>query len=87
MIWYVTLKYLRPAIVGGFAVAFLMSFENFNTSVFLVGSRATLPINLYLQVRDGSTPVINAISFLLIVTTSTLAVINLYVGKSRAKKQ
>ncbi|MBU8914361.1 MAG: ABC transporter permease [Spirochaetales bacterium] len=87
VIWYITLKYLRPAIVGGFAVAFLMSFENFNTSVFLVGSRATLPINLYLQVRDGSTPVINAISFLLIVTTSTLAVINLYAGKSRAKKQ
>ena len=47
VIWYITLKYLRPAIVGGFAVAFLMSFENFNTSVFLVGSRATLPINLY----------------------------------------
>ena len=54
--------------------------------VFLVGSRATLPINLYLKVRDGSTPVINAISFLLIVTTSTLAVINLYAGKSRRMK-
>ena len=62
------------------------AFENFNTTVFLPGSRATLPINLYLQVRDGSTPVINAISFLLIVTTSTLAVVNLYVGRSRVKK-
>ena len=86
VIWHITLKYLQPAIIGGFAVAFLMSFENFNTTVFLVGSRATLPINLYLQVRDGSTPVINAISFLLIVTTSTLAVINLYAGRSREKK-
>ncbi len=47
VIWYITLKYLQPAIISGFAVAFLMSFENFNTSVFLVGSRATLPINLY----------------------------------------
>ncbi|MCD6121528.1 MAG: ABC transporter permease [Spirochaetales bacterium] len=80
VIWYITLKYLRPSILGGAIVAFLMSFENFNTTLFLVGSDATLPINLYLQVRDGSTPVINAIAFLLILTTSTIAVVNLYFG-------
>ena len=38
----------------------------------------------YLQVRDGSTPVINAISFLLIVGTSLLAMVNLYFGKKEA---
>ena len=81
VIWYITLKFLRPAIIGAGAVAFLMSFENFNTTLFLVGSDATLPINLYLQVRDGSTPVINAISFLLIVGTSTAAIANLYFSK------
>jgi spermidine/putrescine transport system permease protein len=58
-----------------------MSFENFNTTLFLVGSEATLPINLYLQVRDGSTPVINAISFLLIIGTSMAALANLYFSK------
>jgi spermidine/putrescine transport system permease protein len=77
VIWHITLKFLRPAIIGAGAVAFLMSFENFNTTLFLVGSQSTLPITLYLQVRDGSTPVINAISFLLIVGTSVLALINL----------
>ena len=81
VIWFITLRFLRPAIVGAGAVAFLMSFENFNTTLFLVGSEATLPINLYLQVRDGSTPVINAISFLLIVGTSLAAVANLYFSK------
>jgi len=81
VIWYITLRFLRPAIIGAGAVAFLMSFENFNTTLFLVGSEATLPINLYLQVRDGSTPVINAISFLLIVGTSLAAVANLYFSK------
>ena len=86
VIWHITLKYLRPSIVGGFAVAFLMSFENFNTTIFLVSSEATLPINLYLQVRDGSTPVINSISFLLILATSTIAVINLYVGRRKNKR-
>jgi len=81
VIWHITLKFLRPAIIGSGAVAFLMSFENFNTTLFLVGSEATLPINLYLQVRDGSTPVINAISFLLIVGTSLAALANLYFSK------
>jgi spermidine/putrescine transport system permease protein len=81
VILHITLKYLRPSIIGAGAVAFLMSFENFNTTLFLVGSEATLPINLYLQVRDGSTPVINAISFLLIIGTSMAALANLYFSK------
>ena len=81
VIWHVTLKFLRPAIFGAAALAFLMSFENFNTTLFLVGHEATLPINLYLQVRDGSTPVINSISFLLIVGTSLIALANLYFSR------
>jgi spermidine/putrescine transport system permease protein len=81
VIWHITLKFLRPAIIGAGAVAFLMSFENFNTTLFLVGHEATLPINLYLQVRDGSTPVINAISFLLIIGTSLVALANLYFSR------
>ena len=71
------------SIIGAGAVAFLMSFENFNTTLFLVGSQSTLPITLYLQVRDGSTPVINAISFLLIVGTSMLALINLTFSRKK----
>jgi ABC-type spermidine/putrescine transport system permease subunit II len=36
------------------------------------------------QVRNGSTLVINAISLLLIVGTSLLAMVNLYFGKKEA---
>ena len=77
VIWHITLKYLRPSIIAGAAVSFLMSLENFNTTLFLGGSETTLPINLYLRVRDGSTPVINAMSLLLILCTSAFIVINL----------
>lgn len=83
VIRYITLPFLKPALIGAGAVAFLMSFENFNTTLFLVGSDTTLPINLYLQVRDGSSPVINAISFLLIVSTSLIAMINLVVNRKK----
>ena len=37
---------------------------------------ATLPINLYLQVRDGSTPVINAIS--VVITSYSIHYTKLY---------
>jgi spermidine/putrescine transport system permease protein len=83
VIWHITLRYLRTSIIGSGAVAFLMSFENFNTTLFLVGSQPTLPINLYLQVRDGSTPVINSISFLLILGTSVLALTNLFLDREK----
>ncbi len=76
VLWFITLKYLRPSIIGGAVMAFLMSFENFNTTIFLVGSSATLPINMYMQVRDGSTPVINAISLLLILSSIIIAIAN-----------
>jgi spermidine/putrescine transport system permease protein len=58
-----------------------MSFENFNTTLFLVGSESTIPITLYLQVRDGSTPVINAISFILILASSVIALANLLIAR------
>jgi spermidine/putrescine transport system permease protein len=83
VIRYIIIPFLRPALIGAGAVAFLMSFENFNTTLFLVGSETTLPINLYLQVRDGSTPIINAVSFLLIVSTSLLALVNLLLSGNR----
>lgn len=85
VIWFITLQYLKPSIMGGAAIAFLMSFENFNTTTFLISSQPTLPIILYQQVRDGSTPVINAISFILIVSASIIAVGNFYYG-NKAKK-
>jgi spermidine/putrescine transport system permease protein len=83
VIWHITLKFLSPAIIGAFAVAFLMSFENFNTTLFLIGSESTLPINLFLRVRDGSTPVINAISFLLIICSFIFAFANLYFSRKK----
>lgn len=84
VIRYITIPYLKPALIGAGSVAFLMSFENFNTTLFLVGSDTPLPISLYLQVRDGSTPLINAISFLLIFTTSILALINLLLSRKKS---
>ena len=50
----VTLPFLRPALIGAGLVALLMSFENFNTTLMLVGSDAPLPITMYGQMREGA---------------------------------
>ena len=86
-IWYVTIPYLRPAIIGAFIVAFLLSFSNINTTIFLVGSDPTLPIDLYSRIRFSSTPVLNAISFLIVLVITIAAIINFIISarKSKAK--
>ena len=81
-IWYVTIPFLRPAIIGAFVVAFILSFSNINTTIFLIGSDPTLPIDLYSRIRFSSTPVLNAVSFLIVLTISGLAIINVFANRS-----
>jgi len=81
-IWYVTIPFLRPAIIGAFVVSFILSFSNINTTIFLIGSDPTLPIDLYSRIRFSSTPVLNAVSFLIVLTISGLAIINLFANRS-----
>jgi spermidine/putrescine transport system permease protein len=69
----VTLPFLAPSILGAGAVALLMSFENFNTTLMLVGSDPPLPVYMYGQMREGATPVINAVSLLLMGATGLVA--------------
>ena len=38
----ITLPYLKPALIGAAVISFLMSFENFNTTLMLVGSEPPL---------------------------------------------
>jgi spermidine/putrescine transport system permease protein len=82
-IWYVTVPFLKPAIVGAFVVAFLMSFSNFNTTIFLVGSDPTLPVDLYARIKFSSTPVLNAVSFVIVLFITVVAVINLILNRNK----
>ncbi len=69
----ITLPYLRPAMIGSAAIAFLMSFENFNTTLMLVGADSPLTIMMYGRMREGATPVLNAVSLFLMVASALLA--------------
>lgn len=76
--WFtVTLPWLLPAIVGAAAMAFLMSFENFNTTVMLTGSDTPLTVALFNRLREGSTPVLNAVALLLMLGSGVLVALTL----------
>ena len=79
----ITLPYLRPALIGSAAIAFLMSFENFNTTLMLVGSDAPLTIMMYGRMREGASPVLNAVSLVLMLLTAAMAIVMLGRGAKR----
>jgi len=74
VLWTVTLPYLKPALIGAAAISFLMSFENFNTTLMLVGSDPPLTVMMYGRMREGASPVVNAVSLVLMVASALMAI-------------
>jgi len=75
----ITLPWLRPALFGAGIVAFLISFENFNTTLILNGSNAPLTVTMFDRMREGSTPVLNAVSVTLMVGSGLLGLLGILV--------
>jgi spermidine/putrescine transport system permease protein len=80
----IVLPYLRPALIGSAAISFLMSFADFNTTLMLVGADAPLTVEMYGRMREGATPVLNAVSLFLMLASALLA-LGLMRGGPRAK--
>lgn len=63
----ITLPALAPAIAAGGFLAFMISFDNFAISYFLIpAGTSTLPIEIQASIKFGFTPEINAISTIII---------------------
>jgi spermidine/putrescine transport system permease protein len=69
----ILLPYLRPALLGSAGISFLMSFADFNTTLMLVGSDSPLTVMMYARMREGATPVLNAVSLFLMLASALLA--------------
>lgn len=83
----ITLPFLRPAMIASGIVAFLVSFENFNTTLFLVGSDAPLTITMYDRMaKVGSTPVLNAVSVFLMLGSGLLALVSILVQRDKTAR-
>jgi spermidine/putrescine transport system permease protein len=72
----ITLPILFPAMLAGGFLAFIISFDNFIISYFLIPSgSSTLPIEIYASIKFGFTPEINAVSTLLLTATTVVIVV------------
>ncbi len=66
----VILPLLKPAIVGGFILSFLLSFDDFLITYFVNGvGQDTLPVKLYTAMKMGVSPKLNALSSLMFLMT------------------
>jgi spermidine/putrescine transport system permease protein len=69
----ILLPYLRPAMFSAAVIAFLSSFENYNTTTFAILADKTLTTVLAGRVRQGMTPAISALAVLIIGVTVAAA--------------
>jgi spermidine/putrescine transport system permease protein len=85
VLWTITLPYLKPALLGAAAISFLMSFENFNTTLMLAGADPPLTVLMYGRMREGASPVLNAVSLFLMIASGLFALV-LMRGGTRAPR-
>ena len=69
----ILLPYLRPALLGSGAISFLLSFADFNTTLMLVGADSPLTVMMYGRMREGASPVVNAVSLFLMIASAVVA--------------
>ena len=65
----ILLPFMRPAIASASVLAFLASFENYNTTTFTIVDYKTLTTVLAQKVRLGINPSISSLAFIIIVIT------------------
>jgi len=70
----ILIPYLMPAIASSAVIAFLASFENYNTTVFSILSDQTLTTVIASKVRLGISPAISALALVIIALTLVAAI-------------
>jgi len=87
--WTATRRVLLPMLAPGLAaaglIAFTLSVDDFVITFFVAGPGATtLPIRVYSMIKHGATPLINALSTLLLLVTFVTVFLSQRLSKSGA---
>jgi spermidine/putrescine transport system permease protein len=83
--WHILLPFLKPALVSASVIAFLSSFENYNTTTFAILADKTLVTVLAGRVRQGTTPALSALA-VIIISISLIGAISFEVLKRREER-
>lgn len=74
--WRVTLPLIRPGVIAGGVIAFLISFDETTISLFIVSVKtSTLPTEIYRYLEISTDPQIAALSVLLILISLVVVVV------------
>jgi ABC-type spermidine/putrescine transport system permease subunit II len=75
-LWLVVMPVIWPAIASAAMLVFVLSFDDFITTVFTSGAGVPpLPLRIYGVFRTGITPVVNAVGVLMMIVT-TIALVS-----------
>ena len=85
--FHILLPFLRPAIFSASVIAFLSSFENYNTTTFAILADKTLTTVLAGRVRQGVTPAISALAVVIIGITVASALVYEFVRRRDEKRE
>jgi spermidine/putrescine transport system permease protein len=81
---WVVLPLLSPALFASALLVFIISFDDFVLSFFCSGgSTQTLPMYIFAGIRAGTSPVISALSTVLLVLSSLMVLLFLSLGNRR----
>jgi spermidine/putrescine transport system permease protein len=80
----ILIPFLRPAIGSAAVLAFLASFENYNTTVFTIVSDSTLTTVLASKVRYGINPAISSLAVIIVVVTLVGAIVYEFMRRREA---
>lgn len=80
--WHILLPFLKPALFSASIIAFLSSFENYNTTTFAILADKTLVTVLAGRVRQGTDPSLSALA-VIIIAISLIGAVTYEVLKRR----
>ena len=83
----ILIPYMMPAIASSCVIAFLASFENYNTTVFSILSDQTLTTVIASKVRLGISPAISSLALVIILITLTVTIIYEVLKRREDKKK
>lgn len=70
---HITIPFLKPTILTASVIAFLQSFENYNTTIFSIGGSHTLVTEIGSRMRFGLSPAVNIIGVIFVALTIVFA--------------
>lgn len=84
----VVLPLLTPALVAAGLLVFIISLDDFIISFFCAGASVqTLPLYIFAVIRTGASPMINALSTIMLIVSSALVLLLSFVQVKKARMQ